>query len=496
MKVSIVTDRKALPQELIIPVEQHDKTGHFLTSLATQFELPNGFITDFKGKYKETLVLYSNQKNPSKIYLVGLGKKPSFIKTREALRSFAFQKKDKFDQSIGLETTYLSTPLALEAAINGLELSTYNIHLFHSKTVKPHFLTTNNLEILLNEENNSLKKEAIQKGIATGETQKQAFDLVNLDAAHLKPTALANWAVQSGKKYGYEVKVFDKTASAQLGLKAFLAVNRASEFAPAFIVAEYRPKNLSTAPKVGFVGKGVTFDTGGLNIKTAGMHFMKSDMGGAAAVLGAIELTAKLQLPIHLTVIVPATDNCVDALAIRPSDVIDSFSGKTIEIIDTDAEGRLTLADGVAYMIKNYQPDVLIDVATLTGSSIRALGYHAGALFSSSSELANELKAVGERTGERLWELPLYEEFINELKSDVADIRNLGTRPMAGASTAAKFVQFFTDNHPKWAHLDIAGVAFSDSEYTKQKAGTAFGVNLLVEYLKGLIKNSSQEESA
>jgi len=278
----------------------------------------------------------------------------------------------------------------------------------------------------------------------------------------------------------------DKAEIEATGLHALLAVNRGSEAPPFFIIMEYKPKETSgELPKVGLVGKGVTFDTGGLSIKpSTNMHYMKSDMGGAAAVLGTMEAAAKLQLPVHLIGIVPTTDNSVDAEAIKPSDVIDSYSGKTIEVIDTDAEGRLILADVMAYMTKHFQPDTLIDLATLTGSSVRTLGYHAAALFSNDDALAEQLYQASQRTGERVWRLPTWEVYGDELKSDVADIRNLGVRPMSGAITAAKFLEFFTADHPHWAHLDIAGVAFGDSEYTAQKSASGYGVRLLIDYLQ------------
>lgn len=482
MKIKVSNYSNLTAKTLLLPIENNKHLKKRLTALAEKFDLNQSFIKDFTAKHKEILPLYTNQNQPAKLFLIGLGSEPSFIKTREAMRSFSFQNKSKLGNSVGIDVSLMNTELT-EAIMNGLELSTYNIHLYQTSEHKNHPLKNNTIEIIVDEKKHAAIK-AIEKGILTGESQKEAFDLVNQDAGHLTPEALGKWAKNSGKKYGYDVKVYGKKAIEEMGLKAYLAVNRGSEFAPAFIVAEYKSEAVANPKKIGLVGKGVTFDTGGLNIKTAGMHYMKSDMGGSAAVLGAIELVAKLKLPVHLIVIVPATDNCVDALSIRPSDVIGSFSGKTIEVIDTDAEGRLTLADGVAYMIKNYNPEILIDVATLTGASVRTLGYHAGALFSSSPKLAKQLKSTGEKIGERLWELPLYEEFMAELKSDIADITNLGSRPMAGASTAAKFVQYFTNDHPNWAHLDIAGVAYGDSEYTGQKAGKAFGVNLLTEFIK------------
>ncbi|MEZ4947811.1 MAG: hypothetical protein R2784_00165 [Saprospiraceae bacterium] len=181
---------------------------------------------------------------------------------------------------------------------------------------------------------------------------------------------------------------------------------------------------------------------------------------------------------------IPVTDNSIDAKAIKPSDVIQSYSGKTIEVIDTDAEGRLILADGLSYLVRNYNPDVLIDAATLTGSAVRTFGFHAGALFSNNENLANQLLSASEKTTERLWRLPLWDSYADEIKSDVADVRNLSMRPTAGAISAAKFLEVFTDNHTCWAHMDIAGVCLQDSEFTSQKSATGFGPRLLTTFME------------
>jgi leucyl aminopeptidase len=246
-------------------------------------------------------------------------------------------------------------------------------------------------------------------------------------------------------------------------------------------------KHEAATKKIGLVGKGVTFDTGGVSIKdSANMHYMKSDMGGAAAVFGTIEAAAKLQLPVHIIGVVPTTENSVDGLATKPGDVIGSYMGKTIEVIDTDAEGRLILADGLAYLNRNYTPDIIIDLATLTGSVIGTLGYTAAGMFTNNDQLGSSLKKIGDKTGEKLWRLPLWDDYEPELKSDIADIKNYHGKPFAGAIVAAKFLEVFTEKHPAWVHLDIAGTAFADSEFATQKSATAFGVRLLVQWLREL----------
>ena len=213
---------------------------------------------------------------------------------------------------------------------------------------------------------------------------------------------------------------------------------------------------------------------------------MKCDMAGGAAVLGTMQLIADLQLPYRVTAIVPACENSVDANSFLPSDVIGSYSGHSIEIIDTDAEGRLILADGLAYLIKNYNPETVLDIATLTGSSVATFGYECGALFSKNDKLAKQLQMAGDITGERLWPLPLWDVYKSDIESEIADVKNYSGKPVAGAISAAKFLEFFTENHVSWAHLDIAGVSFVDDEFAKTKHASAFGVHLITNFIENL----------
>jgi leucyl aminopeptidase len=244
---------------------------------------------------------------------------------------------------------------------------------------------------------------------------------------------------------------------------------------------------------LGLVGKGVTFDTGGLSIKKAtNMHYMKSDMGGAAAVLGAMELVARLKLRMNIDAVIPVAENSVDAKSIRPGDVIGSYAGKSIEVIDTDAEGRLILADGLSYIQQQSDPEMLVDLATLTGSCVATLGYHAAGLFSNNDPLADQLTIAGELSGARVWRLPIWESYADELQSDVADIKNLSGQPVAGAITAAKFLEAFVREKQQWAHLDIAGVAFGSTDHAKMKSATGYGVRLLLEFIKSLILTKSR----
>ncbi|MBB4079611.1 leucyl aminopeptidase [Lewinella aquimaris] len=318
--------------------------------------------------------------------------------------------------------------------------------------------------------------------------QNRIRALVDAPANKKRPQDLAAWATESGKTYDYSVRVLDKAACEKEGLHALLAVNRGSEDPAVLIVMEYRggkPNDDTTA----LIGKGITFDTGGVSIKgSQNLHLMKSDMGGAAAVFGTLEAAARLKLPVNVVGIVPATDNSVDALSIKPSDVIESHAGKTIEIIDTDAEGRLIMADGLSYAVKHFQPTTLIDVATLTGSAVRTFGYECAATLSKNEELIEQFRRAGDAVGERVWPLPPWDDFAKGLKSDVADVKNFSGTPLHGATDAFKFLENFTHGHERYIHFDIAGVALKQGPYAKDRQATGFGVRLFIEWLKGTIE--------
>lgn len=227
------------------------------------------------------------------------------------------------------------------------------------------------------------------------------------------------------------------------------------------------------------------FDTGGISIKpSANLHYMKSDMGGASAVIGALITASELKLPVNIITILPITDNAVSEKAYLPSDVVTAYNGKTIEVLDTDAEGRMTLADGLSYLSKNYKTDVLIDLATLTGSSVRMFGYTCGAYFSNNDELKKKLEQSADKTNQRLWNLPLWDVWKDDFTSDVADFKNISMKPFGDCIIAGKFLEQFIEGHENWAHLDIAGVAFGNVGYAKDKAATGYGVQLLLDVME------------
>jgi leucyl aminopeptidase len=304
-----------------------------------------------------------------------------------------------------------------------------------------------------------------------------AQDLGNLPGNHCTPTYLAEQALEMGKANGLKVQVLEQKDCEKLGMGSFLAVARGSRQPPKFIVIEHWGAKKDSAP-VALVGKGITFDTGGISIKPAAeMDEMKFDMCGAATVIGTMKAVALMKLPLNVVAVVPATENMPGGNAIKPGDVVTTMSGQTVEILNTDAEGRLVLCDALTY-VEKYKPAAVVDVATLTGAMVIALGHVATGLFSNSDALARELIEAGERSWDRAWHMPLWDEYQEQLKSNFADFPNIGSRA-GGSITAACFLARFTKAYP-WAHLDIAGTAWKSGA---EKGATGRPVPLLAQFL-------------
>jgi leucyl aminopeptidase len=415
----------------------------------------------------------------------GLGKAPKPASLIKTFRSLFFKRRERWPEEIVLDARSLS-PEWIEVIINGIILGGYNLQLYKSapKVISSFFGENGTLLVMVSEVFADVE-QAILLAKQTSAVQIRIMDLMNAPGNYKTPSVLAKWATESGERNGYKVTVLEKTMLESLKMSALLAVSKGSDAPPVMIISEYVPERFEKT--IALVGKGVTFDTGGISIKpSANMHLMKSDMGGAAAVLGIVELASQMKLPVRLIGVIPSTENCIDGSSMKPGDVINSYSGRTIEVIDTDAEGRLILADGLSYAVRQYKPDVVIDLATLTGSVIQTLGYEAAGLFTADDQLAHDLTFAGEQTGERLWRLPIWDVYKEEISSDIADLKNYHGKPLAGAIVAAKFLEVFTDEHASWAHLDIAGTAFGDTEFAPGRAGTAYGIRLLRSYLSAI----------
>jgi leucyl aminopeptidase len=320
---------------------------------------------------------------------------------------------------------------------------------------------------------------AIDRAVAIAEGITLAKDLGNLPANICTPTYLAEQARELGRQHSFEVKILDQKDIEKLGMNAFLAVARGSRQPPKLIVMEYHGGARDALPVV-LVGKGITFDTGGLDIKThSDMEQMKFDMCGAASVFGALHAAALMKLPLNVVGIIPAAENMPDGNAIKPGDVVATMSGQTVEILDTDSEGRLVLSDALTYAEK-YKPAVLVDVATLTGAIVSALGEIATGLFSNDDALVRQVLEAGDSAWDRAWHMPLWHEYQDTFKSDIADFANVGLHGDC-AITAACFLSRFTKRYP-WVHLDIAGTASKSGE---DKGATGRPVALLAHFLAG-----------
>lgn len=414
---------------------------------------------------------------------IGLGAAIDYKSLKTIFRRISSKQKELFGTKAALVLPEQFTAEQLEATISGLLLGTYDLG--HFKKTEKHPFVNENFELSIVSKNECT--ETVTKALKIANAQLETLHLVDLPPNIATPKYLANWAKDSGKKFGFDVEVLGFEASKKAGLGAFLSVGKGSENEAQFVIMNYVPENANAKTKhIGLVGKGITFDTGGLNIKTAGMVHMKCDMAGGAAVFGAMQLISDLKLPIKVTAIVPCAENSVDAKSFLPSDVIHSYNGASIEIIDTDAEGRLVLADGLSYIIKNFKPEYIVDVATLTGSAVGTFGYECAALFTNNEIVSKKLQESGDAIGERLWQLPLWDCYKQDIESDIADVKNYSGKPVAGAISAAKFLEYFTEEHKSWAHIDIAGVAFGDDEFAKSKHATAYGVHLLTKFIENL----------
>ena len=453
-------------KDIIVPCKKSD-----LKSLKKFVSIEN---LNFDGAFSTYQTVYGPKGN--RIYVLGTGEDKDKVKLEEAFRKLCFDTKKYWCDTIQVVADDFTEEEVKKAAI-GLELGTYEIGQFKSKKEDAKLMS-----IAFSSSRNLTS--SLEEGKLTGETINRIKALVDAPANHKTPEYLGNWAKESSKSSNYKCTVLHQKDLKKQGFDAVIAVGQGSVNPPVVIVTEYLPKK-GKGVDIGLVGKGITFDTGGLSIKSStNLHYMKSDMGGAAVVLGVVELAAKLKLNVNIVGVVASAENAVDSNSYRPGDVINSYSGKTIEIIDTDAEGRLVLADGLNYIIKKYKPEQVIDLATLTGSVVQTLGYAAAGMFTNNTEMADQMSKVGFETNERVWQLPMFEDYESDLHSDIADIRNFSGKPIAGAITAAKFLEAFTEKHDSWMHLDIAGVSFGDSPYAKMKSASGYGIQLITNYIK------------
>jgi leucyl aminopeptidase len=422
---------------------------------------------EIRGKKGEITVVHTlGMMKPRRVLVAGLGKQDSFTANtvREvsgdlarALRRLGVENAATIVHGAGIGN--LETEHAAQAMAEGAILGAYTFTRHKSKNEDNH-----DVKELLVVEADARKLDAIERGVTTGTTIGQAVnlarDLSNEPANVMTPTALADAAVSISREHGLESTIFDRAQCQELGMGSFLSVAQGSAQPPKFIVLRYWGDRANPQHSIALVGKGITFDTGGTSLKPAdGMENMKGDMAGGAAALAAIKIAAQLGLKYNVTAIVPATENMPGGSATKPGDIVRAMNGKTIEILNTDAEGRLVLADGLNYA-RHLGITRIVDVATLTGAMGVALGNLRMGLFGNSQPLMDTLKAAGDETGELMWQMPMDDPYKDQIRSDWADIKNVGGRG-AGSITGALFIGAFAEG-AEWTHLDIANVARTD----------------------------------
>jgi len=447
---------------------------------------------EFSAKVEEQILFQPAGHLPAeRILLIGLGQAEEI--TNEKIRRAAGQAmqlvaEKKFGQmafALPPDTGGNNYAAQVQAATEGLLLASYRYDLFLSGTAKDSRKLPKAVTLVVESQHDKNSCEAaVDKAQKLCRAVMLTRDLVNAPGNIKSPAFLAEQAQAAAGESTLKCKVLGQKELIKEGCGALLGVAQGSVREPRLIILEHNGGGKGDAP-VALVGKGVTFDSGGISLKSAAkMDEMKMDMGGGATVIGTMLAASLLELPVNLIGIVPAVENMPSGTAYRPGDILTSLSGQTIEVLNTDAEGRLILADALTYA-KRYEPRLVIDLATLTGACIIALGHQATAVLGNDQELVQSLLTAGEKSGERLWQLPLWDEYDQLIKSSVADVKNTGGRP-AGTITAAAFLKKFAkDFH--WAHLDIAGTAWRDQDqpYTP-KGGTGVGVRLLIEFLHDL----------
>jgi len=477
---------------VIIPVYQQ----------GTQLKLPMGvghlkpFIDKlkkekvFEGKARQTHYLRFVKAGRSQhVLVVGLGKKGEckLTKLREVLISASSHLKKEKVPSFTLHLSSIrecDCPMFAQAAVESLVMPLYAYTKFkkngsaHSgvKSVTVAVDTAAELKIA---------KKGLDKAKKYIDACNLVRDLVNAPSNDLKTDHYANLARDVGKQVGLKVKVFLEKELAKEGFNALLSVNKGSDQPPRLVVLEHN-SNKKGLDTVCLVGKGITFDTGGISLKPSlGMDDMKCDMAGSATVLGIMQIVARLNLPLHVVGLMPITDNMPSGKATVPGDIVKSYSGKTIEILNTDAEGRLILADALAYADKHYKPKLMIDFATLTGACVVALGNAGAGIMGTDQASMDRLKKLSCRTGDRIWQLPLWDEFREEFDSHNADIKNIGNNRGAGASKAGIFLNAFVSEKTPWVHFDIAGSAYIPKPTRRYapRGATAACVRLVAEFL-------------
>jgi leucyl aminopeptidase len=438
-----------------------------------------------------------------KIIYIGLGDLEKI--TLRKLASFYIKLGEQLIKwkNVGLEI-YLNNELISKLPIfsivyqisNSLEIGAFPVDSL-SKTYRERKIQVGTIGFVSEEKGHEKEiQAAIHKSSIVSRYLNGARYIEHLPANHFTPEEFAKRSSEIAKSNNLKITIYDETKLKKEKFGGILAVSQGSDKKPKMIILEYTPKNAVTDKKIAFIGKGLTFDSGGISIKPSGdMHEMKYDMCGAATVIHAIGAIAEMGLKVPVIAAIGAVENMPDAQALKPGDVYTAYNGVTVEVQNTDAEGRLVLGDVLSYIDKKYKPEYMIDLATLTGAVIIALGHEAAGLMSNNEELTDLIKEASTSSEDRIWELPLWEEYGEDLKSDIADIRNItGGGRGGGTLSAAQFLIKFVDPKTKWAHIDIAGTAWrSKPSGTQTNGPTGYGVRLLVDLVENIEKRKSKK---
>jgi leucyl aminopeptidase len=446
---------------------------------------------DFKAKRNESLVLYPHGLIAAKrVILVGLGKQSAFsgdiVRQVAATAARKARELGAADLTVALgnlNKSGLSPRRVAEAIAEGALLGLYRFDELKTQ-LDDHRPDPKQLTLAAaHGEETTAFEEGLRSGALIAESANLTRNLVNRPANIATPSHLVRAAQEIAASTGLKCQILDKPDIEALGMHLLLSVNAGSGAPAHVVILEHNASRSDDLPSVVLVGKGITFDTGGISLKSgAGMERMKGDMAGAAAVLGAMRAAALLELPLHVVGLAPLTENMLDARGTKPGDIIRSLKGLTVEVVNTDAEGRLILADTLTYA-GEFHPDAILDIATLTGSRITALGDHAAAVMGDDA-LIERLRAAGDVAGERVWPLPLFEEYAEQIDSDVADVKNVGGAA-GGTIIGGCFLSKFVPDGVPWVHIDIAGLEGSEKARPYvPKGASGFGVRLLVEALR------------
>lgn len=497
MKINVIKGNVCEIATPVLVLTAFESQREFTGVAAEIDRLMGGKITalarsgEISGKYKEFTFIHTCGLPFERVLVMGVGKRekfePDMIRSVMA-RAVRNIRRIRLKNVTAPSFAHLGVPVerAAELMVEGIHLGLYRFKKYFSKLDRRRVYLDDFTIVTSGDDADEIRRGA-EEGLALAEATNATRDLVNEPPNVLTPAVFAGLAAEAATAAGVRVEVFDRAALEGLGMNLLLAVARASANEPRMVVLRY---DGGAGPHVGLVGKGVTFDSGGVQVKSdTGMMRMHSDMAGAAATLHAVCLAARRRLPVRITAVLPMVENLISGEGYKPGDILRAHNGTTVEIAHTDAEGRLILADAIAYAAEQGV-ECVIDIATLTGGCVVALGHVMSGVMGSDQDLVDALRASGEEAAEWLWQLPVHDDYLLQMKSDVADLQNSGGRA-GSAVTAAMFLREFTNGLP-WAHIDIAGTATIDHDiygylkrpYNPKEGATGVGTRLLFHFLK------------